>query len=216
MTSKSAKEKSRKRILTLLKQNGPQEAKTLATNLKITDMAVRQHLYVMEENDEVCYRLEPRPKGRPAKLWQLTEHAKVHFPNAHAEFSTELIASIKQVFGDQGMEKLLDVRLQKQISDYSAAISTSSSMRDKLNSLAEIRTHEGYMARIIPDDHPENFLFVENNCPVCDAARECTGICARELDLFREVLGKDVNVKRSEHIIEGARRCAYQISKNSQ
>lgn len=215
MTSKSAKEKSRKRILTLLKQNGPQEAGVLAASLKITDMAVRQHLYAMEEIGDVCYRLEPRPKGRPVKLWQLAEQAKVHFPNAHAEFSTELIASIKQVFGDEGMEKLLDVRLEKQIADYSASIPTSSSIHDKLHILATIRTREGYMADIIPDNHPESFLFVENNCPVCDAAKECTGICARELDLFCEVLGKDVDVKRSEHIIEGARRCAYQISKNS-
>lgn len=208
-----SKEKSRKRILTLLKENGPQEAATLAAELKITDMAVRQHLYVLEEIGDICFTLEARPKGRPAKLWQLTEQANSHFPNTHAEFSTELITSIKAVFGDEGMEKLLDARLEKQVRDYSSEISVSSPLQEKLKSLSKIRTREGYMSDVIPGDNPEEFMFVENNCPVCDAAKECTGICARELDLFNEVLGEDVKVERSEHIIEGARRCAYQISK---
>lgn len=208
-----SKEKSRKRILTLLKENGPQEALTLAAELKITDMAVRQHLYALEEIGDICFALEARPKGRPAKLWQLTNQANNHFPNAHAEFSTELISSIRTVFGDEGMEKLLDVRLEKQIRDYSSEISVSSPLQEKLKSLSEIRTREGYMSDVIPGDNPEEFMFVENNCPVCDAAKECTGICARELDLFNEVLGNDVSVSRFEHIIEGARRCAYQISK---
>ncbi len=207
-----SKEKSRKRILTLLKENGPMEAVALATELEITDMAVRQHLYALEEIGDICFGLEARPKGRPAKLWRLTEQANSHFPNAHAEFSTELITSIKQVFGDEGMEKLLDARLEKQIHEYSCEISSSSPLKEKLKSLSKIRTREGYMSDVIPGDEANAYLFVENNCPVCDAAKECTGICARELDLFNEVLGEDVEVERSEHIIEGARRCAYQIS----
>ncbi len=205
--------RSRAAIRTILKNVGPSDASTMAEELGIAPMAVRQHLYALEELGDVCFTLVPRPKGRPAKLWQLTEQANAHFPNAHAEFSTELITSIKRVFGEEGMEKLLDVRLEKQISDYSNEISASSSLSEKLSSLSAIRTREGYMSDVLPGENPNEYMFVENNCPVCDAAKECTGICARELDLFSEVLGEEVTVERSEHLIEGARRCAYQISK---
>lgn len=214
MVKKLTKEKTRYRILMILKEEGPKEAIELAAALNITDMAVRQHLYMMEDEGDVCYHLEPRPKGRPAKLWQLTAQANAHFPDTHADFSTELISSIRQAFGEEGMEKLLDVRLKKQITDYKSEIPNSSVLDDKLQSLAKIRTREGYMAEILPGDRVDQFFLVENNCPVCEAAKECTGICARELDLFKILLGEDVKVERLEHIIEGARRCAYQISKN--
>jgi predicted ArsR family transcriptional regulator len=59
------------------------------------------------------------------------------------------------------------------------------------------------------------FLLVENHCPVCAAARTCQGLCASELEVFRRVLGPDVTVERSDHILAGARRCAYRVSKVS-
>ncbi len=212
MTKKTNSEKTRFRILMLLKQDGPQEAGMLAKQLDVTDMAIRQHLYALEELGDIAHGLVARPKGRPAKIWQLTDQASVHFPNSHAIFSTGLISSIQEVFGDQGMEKLLDVRYRDQVAEYSALIPRENSLKDKLETLVDSRTREGYMADIIPGGGEEEFLFVENNCPVCAAAKSCSGICARELDVFREILGDGVSIKRSEHIIRGARRCAYEIS----
>ena len=155
------------------------------------------------------------PKGRPAKIWQLTDQASIHFPNSNAEFSTGLISSIEQVFGQSGMEKLLAVRFQEQVKEYHAQIPAHSPLKSTLEKLAAIRSREGYMADILPGKDAGGYLFVENNCPVCEAAKSCSGICARELDLFQEILGKDVTIERNEHIIEGARRCAYVISPSS-
>lgn len=113
------------------------------------------------------------------------------------------------------MEKLLAVRFQEQVKEYHAQIPAHSPLKSKLEKLAAIRSREGYMADILPGKDAGGYLFVENNCPVCEAAKSCSGICARELDLFQEILGKDVTIERNEHIIEGARRCAYVISPSS-
>lgn len=56
-----------------------------------------------------------------------------------------------------------------------------------------------------------DFVLVENHCPICAAARFCQGLCAGEMRLFKGVLGKGVRVERTEHILKGARRCAYRI-----
>ena len=56
-----------------------------------------------------------------------------------------------------------------------------------------------------------SFLFVENHCPICAAATACQGFCTTELDLFRKVLGPRIEVERQEHILSGARRCAYRV-----
>jgi predicted ArsR family transcriptional regulator len=37
------------------------------------------------------------------------------------------------------------------------------------------------------------------------------GLCRSELAIFRAVLGADVTVERTDHILAGARRCAYRI-----
>ena len=57
----------------------------------------------------------------------------------------------------------------------------------------------------------DGFVLIENHCPICAAAAACQGLCRDELALFRRILGRDVRVDRIEHMLEGARRCAYRI-----
>ncbi len=38
-------------------------------------------------------------------------------------------------------------------------------------------------------------------------------LCRSELTIFRAVLGVDIIVERVDHILAGARRCAYRVSK---
>ena len=49
-------------------------------------------------------------------------------------------------------------------------------------------------------------------CPEGMAAQACQGFCRAELDLFREVLGPELEVTRTDHIAARARRCAYRIT----
>ncbi|HEV2310721.1 MAG TPA: hypothetical protein VGU73_09365, partial [Acidimicrobiia bacterium] len=58
-------------------------------------------------------------------------------------------------------------------------------------------------------------LLVEHHCPVCTAAAACTGLCRGELDLFRTVLGDDVEVERTQHLLSGDARCVYRIRQSS-
>ena len=81
-----------------------------------------------------------------------------------------------------------------------------------LAALTRLRSDEGYMAEFRRDPETSGWLFVENHCPICAAARLCTGLCREELALFRRVLGKDVRVERVSHILAGAKRCAYRVT----
>ena len=54
-------------------------------------------------------------------------------------------------------------------------------------------------------------LLVEDHCPICAAARSCQGLCASELEVFQEAMGDEVELTRTDHIIAGARRCAYRV-----
>ncbi len=207
--------RSRRAVLDLLKQAGPQEATVLAERIGITAMAVRQHLYELQEEGLVTHQAVRRPVGRPAKLWRLTDAAERFFPDGHAELTTGLLQAMRDAFGADGLDRLLSVRTEQQVAVYGAAIGDATSLPARLRRLAERRSAEGYMAEVEADGDGA-WLFVENHCPICTAAKACSGLCASELEVFRRVLGPDVEIDRTDHILAGARRCAYRVRMTSQ
>ena len=212
MIKASSDVKTRRSILERLKLGGPQTASQLAKTIGVSAMAIRQHLYALAEQKLVAATEEARGRGRPSKYWHLTEAADTQFPDRHGDLAYDLIGDMKAALGDGAMEALLKVRTKRQIADYSSRMANGKSLKARVKALARIRSAEGYMAEA-RDDDAGGFFLIEKHCPVCQAAKACSGICASELELFRAVLGPDVNVGRTEHIIAGARRCAYRITR---
>lgn len=203
--------RTRRAIVHLLKQAGAMDAAELSSRLGISAMAVRQHLYALQAESLVTYQEEARNMGRPAKLWQLTPAANRLFPDGYAELTLSFIQSVVEAFGEAGLERLLEIRARQQIEAYGLQMEGQESIEQRLQILAEIRTDEGYMAEVQPQADG-SFLLAENHCPICAAATACTGLCSKELEVFQSALGEDAVVERTEHIVAGARRCAYQVS----
>jgi predicted ArsR family transcriptional regulator len=212
-TTKRLEPRTRRGLIERLKQDGAQDAGALAESLGVSAMAVRQHLYALDGEGLVTFEEEARPVGRPAKLWRLTAAADRFFPDGHAELTLNLLAALRETFGETGMEKLLAARTAEQIAAYGRRVKPTDSLKSRLAALARIRTEEGYMAAVERTGR-DDFLLVENHCPICAAARTCQGLCASELEVFRRVLGPDVTVERCDHILAGARRCAYRVRKS--
>lgn len=202
---------TRRALLDRLKRAGPQDAEGLGAHLGVTAMAVRQHLYALEAEGIVAAREAPRPLGRPVKLWALSDNAEAFFPDGHAELTLGLLSAMGEAFGPSGLDRLLAVRTQAQGRAYAVRVHRHKTLKRRLEALAEIRSEEGYMAEVRKDGR-DTYLFVENHCPVCAAARVCQGLCRGELELFRAVLGPQVTVERIDHILAGARRCSYRVS----
>jgi len=203
-------EKTRRRIVKLLKTEGPLDSMTLGARLGVSAMAVRQHLYALQDQRLVIAKERPVPLGRPAKYWELTREADRLFPEAYAELSVSLIDALTDSFGLAGLQQILEHRTRRQRAAYSALIPAAMPLRKKLEQLARIRTEEGYMAEVRPRDDG-GFLFIENHCPICAAAAACKGLCQNELALFQSILGREVSIERLEHIVTGAQRCVYGV-----
>lgn len=203
-------------VLALLKREGPVSADALADRLGVTAMAVRQHLAALSEegfaSSQEENRARARGRGRPLRLWRATEKADAQFADSHSALAIELISQMRKAFGEEGLEKLLKLRTVEQEKIYRAETDGRASLRPRLEALAKIRTREGYMAEVRRDPDTGDLLLVENHCPVCAAARICTGLCREELAVFQRVLGKDVRVERVSHILAGAARCAYRVT----
>ncbi len=202
--------KTRRAIVRLLKQDGPLDSASLARRLKLTPMAVRQHLYELQREKLVTAEERPVPLGRPRKYWQLTRDADRLFPDAYAELTLALIGAMGESLGPSGLQKVLDARGAAQRATYEQRIAKSAPLAEKLRQLARVRTEEGYMAEVRRDG--DGFLFIERHCPICAAANSCQGFCATELELFQSVLGPTATVERTEHIVSGDSRCVYRVA----
>ncbi|CEH28985.1 transcriptional regulator [Aneurinibacillus migulanus] len=211
-SSSTSTTKTRRVIVKMLKQEGPMDALALASHLEISPMAVRQHLYALQEENLVTYKEEARAMGRPAKLWRLTSSADRFFPEGYAELTLGLIHSINEAFGQEGIDRILALRNRQQIENYCKQIPETSSLQKRLELLAEIRTKEGYMAEIQQQEGGD-FLLIEKHCPICVVATACTGFCSKELEMFQSILGSDITIERVEHILAGELRCAYRIGR---
>lgn len=201
--------KTRTAILDLLKREGEQSAGDLAEPLGLTPMAARLQLYELEAQGLVAARSEARGRGRPTKLWALTDAAARVFPDAHQGLAVEMIQSVEELFGAKGLAKLIEAHGDKQRDDYSAKLKSAKTAGERIKRLAKLRADEGYMAEAKRDG--KDWILIENHCPICSAAKACSGLCKNELQVFQDVLGADVQVSREEHILAGARRCAYRV-----
>ncbi|MDG5901830.1 transcriptional regulator [Shewanella xiamenensis] len=202
--------KTTDKIIQLLKLHGPLTAKTLAEELALTTMGVRQHLQALEEAGDVDIEDRVEGRGRPTRYWRLTEQSRTHFADRHSELSLQLIDSVKMIFGDQGLDKLIEHREQTSMQQYRSAMQGMTDITSRLTKLVELRTLEGYMATQEQADGV--FWLLENHCPICSAATKCQNFCRSELQQFQQLFADIATVSREEHIIDGARRCAYRIA----
>ncbi|AQT60835.1 metalloregulator ArsR/SmtB family transcription factor [Cellvibrio sp. PSBB023] len=198
------------RILFRLKSKGPASTAVLAQELEMTAEAGRLQIQKLLAAGLIEGQTESsNGAGRPKQLWQLTSAGYSRFPDSHAQLAVQLIASVNTLFGTQGMEQLIQQRENAMRATYMEACNPLPDIEHKLTRLAELRENEGYMARVETDG--EDWLLIEDHCPICAAATSCQAFCRSELQLFQTVLGSRVSVEREEYLLSMGRRCVYRI-----
>jgi predicted ArsR family transcriptional regulator len=199
------------RLLAALKTGGPQTAQMLAAGFGQTAMAVRKQVGKLIADRLVVYTDERAGRGRPRRIFRLSEEGHRRFPDGHGALAAELIESVRGLFGGDGLDEVITLREERQRRRYETALADSADLGETVCRLAAERNREGYMARAEPDG-PEGWLLIEDHCPICDAATACQGFCRSELSIFRTVLGSHVRVERTEHLLADGRRCTYRIT----
>ncbi|MGK5028995.1 helix-turn-helix transcriptional regulator [Janthinobacterium sp. MDT1-19] len=198
------------RILYFIKTKGPVSTATLAKTLDMTGEAARQQVQKLVAAGLIEGRQEAQAgAGRPRQNWVLTEAGNARFPDTHAQLTIKLIGSVRQLFGEAGLDKLITQREEESRSAYALACSAPD-LPTRLQQLAAVRDEEGYMARVEADGN--DWLLIEDHCPICAAARTCQGFCRSELQLFQEVVGPGATIVREQHLLTNAMRCIYRIS----
>jgi predicted ArsR family transcriptional regulator len=200
---------TREKILFLLKKKGPLSIDDLSRQMGITPMGIRQHLISLERKGLVDYIARRYGVGRPAFLYKLTEKADDLFPKAYHKF---ILTTLKELEKNEGRDKVDEIfrwRKEKILKDKKEALSEKKSLQDRVFALKDVLESDGYLVDLDMDDN--NFILKEFNCPIARVASEYREACKYELQVYRELLRKEVT--RQECIAEGSPSCTYVIPK---
>lgn len=199
------------RILFHLKMHGEKTAAELGRALGTSGEAARQQLVRLAEEGLVESWSQSRGVGRPSQFWRLTAGGQSRFPDTHAALTVELLGIVGDTFGPDALSRVIDAREERTRTLYRNALADARTLGERVARLADLRSTEGYMASWEADGEG-GYMLYENHCPICAAATACQNFCRAELAVFRDVLGPDAHVERTDHIVMGARRCAYRVT----
>ena len=182
----------KKQILGLLKRNGQISLRDLASGLGVSKVAALRHLTHLEAEGLVVRQFRAGTIGRPQVYFRLTDQSARLFPAAYAEMSLHALEFIERKLGRPAVVQLLRQRTQELYRAYRSRVQ-GPALAGRVAELARIRDQGGYMAEIGPVRKGTHQL-LEHNCPILAIAGEYGEACEVERNLFRSLLGAEVDV----------------------
>ena len=194
---------TRERVVRSILENGPSTAAALAERLTLTPAAVRRHLDHLLADGAIEPR-EPRSaaargRGRPAKVFALTESGRDHFDQQYDDLAVEALRYLAETGGDEAVLEFARRRVAFIERDYDV-ITTAEPDLTPAEALAKVFSSEGYAAsvRSLPllhqgvDGLAAAEQLCQQHCPVSHVAHEFPQLCEAETEAIGRVLGRHV------------------------
>lgn len=213
---------TRNRVARSILDHGPSTTADIARRLKLTQAAVRRHLDtlvtegIVEPREQRVYGA--RGRGRPAKVFALTDCGRDAFDQAYDQLATDALRWIAQSagggeMGEAAVAAFARARLAAQAAGYRAAIEAAAP-ESRTEALAKALTADGYAAtaRSAPNPHLGEQL-CQHHCPVAHVAEQFPQLCEAETEVFSHLLG--THVQRLATIAHGDGVCTTFIPKKN-
>ncbi len=206
---------TRQRVVRSILDEGPSTAASLAKRLHLTAAAVRRHLDQLLEEGFLEVR-EPRSqagrgRGRPAKLFALTEAGREGFDQQYDDLAVLALRFLDETGGDAAVREFATRRVAF-IEERFGAVQQTHPQLDPAQVLARVFTDEGYAATT--RDVPVGQQLCQQHCPVSHVAHEFPQLCEAETEAIGRVLGR--HVQRLATIAHGDGVCTTCIPGTSQ
>ncbi|WP_055587859.1 helix-turn-helix transcriptional regulator [Streptacidiphilus griseoplanus] len=212
---------TRDRVARSILDHGPSTAADLAERLGLTSAAVRRHLDALaaaglvESREQRVYG--HRGRGRPAKVFALTECGRDVFYQAYDQLAADALRWIAESAGggEAGAEAVAAfarARLERDAERYGAAVAGAGAL-DRTEALARALSADGYAATVRRVPSAVKALageqLCQHHCPVAHIAEQFPQLCEAETEVFSRLLG--THVQRLATIAHGDGVCTTHV-----
>jgi len=204
--------RTRDRVMRLLLESGPTTAADLARQLGLSAPAVRRHLDALLAVGVIHGQDRPvrgqRGRGRPARVFTLTDAGRDGFPHTYDDLATAALRHLAAHGGVEAVERFAAERVaaledrcreaMTDVADEPAARATA---------LADALSREGYAASA--STIASGGQLCQHHCPVAHVATEFPQLCEAETRAISRLLG--THVQRLATIAHGDGVCTTYI-----
>ncbi len=203
--------RTRTGVARLLLEQGPIAAASIAEALGLSPAAVRRHLDALVADGEAHTRDAPRlghrGRGRPAKLFVLTESGRSRFGHAYDDLAIAALRFLAESGGEQAVRAFAERRVATLVDRHRAAVIAPSDPAARAEALATALSREGYAASTRSVGAGEQLC--QHHCPVAHVAAEFPQLCEVETEAFAALLG--THVQRLATIARGDAACTTHV-----
>nr|WP_157537586.1 MarR family transcriptional regulator [Kitasatospora azatica] len=214
---------TRDRVARSILDHGPSSAADLASRLGLTAAAVRRHLDglaatgLVESREQRVYG--SRGRGRPAKVFALTESGRDAFYQAYDQLAADALRWIAEAVGggkagEEAVAAFARARFGRQGQKYLTVLEQASADQ-RTEALAEALSADGYAATVrrVPtataSKAPAGAQLCQHHCPVAHIAEQFPQLCEAETEVFSQLLG--THVQRLATIAHGDGVCTTYV-----
>lgn len=191
-------------------EHGPSTAAQLAARLRLTPAAIRRHLgdllqgHHLTSSEQRVYG--SRSRGRPAKVFSLTDTGRGDFYQAYDELAIDALKFLAETGGPEAVNRFAQARVAEVRERFLDIVEANPDM-SRVEALSESLNADGYVAASLPVVSGEQLC--QQHCPVAHVAQEFPQLCQAETDLFSELLGRPV--QRLATIAQGDGVCTTHV-----
>jgi predicted ArsR family transcriptional regulator len=171
-------------------------------------MAVHRPITALEDQGLVRSELIRQPKrGRPVRLYQLTESADGIFPKSYGRLLLDFLQELGAREGIRRIRDLFETRFRRTLLTQKDRMK-GKDLSGRVQTISGILNENNYMAE---NEKVSNRKFVIKllNCPISQVAKEYPQACNCEQRFLSELL--HARVTRDHHILNGHNYCSYVV-----
>jgi predicted ArsR family transcriptional regulator len=202
---------TRHRVASSILEHGPSTAAELAERLGLTPAAIRRHLDVLLASGHLEARERriygPRGRGRPAKVFVLTDAGRSVFYTAYDDVAIEALEFLASSSGPDAVTGFAEARMARSEKRYKERLASAAPGTTPAQALAVALSEDGYVASTLPSAIGEQLC--QHHCPVAHVAERFPQICEVETAAFSRLLG--VHVQRLATIAHGDGVCTTHV-----
>lgn len=202
---------TRHRVASSILEHGPSTAAELAERLGLTPAAIRRHLDHLLASGHLEARERrvygARGRGRPAKVFVLTDAGRSVFYTAYDDLAIEALEFLAASAGPETVALFAESRMARSEMRYQERMASAAPDSSPAQALAAALTEDGYVASTLPSTTGEQLC--QHHCPVAHVAERFPQICEVETAAFSRLLG--VHVQRLATIAHGDGVCTTHV-----